>query len=148
MKPNSSRKKLTRSGAQAAISRIQISIGRGDLVAVYGTGVSVALTDGRILNVGTAFGDGSRLRDRINDGIGRARYFIVALTPESVTASWVRHELDAAMLRELDEKRIVVIPLLYGDVSATDVPSTELPTTSFPTSRHFSGKTGDVVDPR
>jgi hypothetical protein len=66
---------------------------------------------------------GDRLRDRINHGIGRARYFLVALTPESVQAAWVRHELDAAMLRELEEKRVVVIPLLYGDLSAADLPT-------------------------
>lgn len=65
---------------------------------------------------------GERLRDRINDGITRSQYFLVALSPNSVDASWVRIELDSAMIKELENNRVVVIPVMLGKVSDSDIP--------------------------
>jgi hypothetical protein len=65
---------------------------------------------------------GDRLRDRINSGIASSRYFLVALTPSSVAASWVRTELDAAMIRELERQRVIVIPIVFGDLDRTALP--------------------------
>src|SRR5215213_5821597 len=65
---------------------------------------------------------GDRLRDRIQDGINNSRYFLVVLSGNSVGASWVKHELDAAMMRELSENNVVVLPLLYGKIEDTNIP--------------------------
>ena len=65
---------------------------------------------------------GDRLRDRINSGIRGSRFFLVVLSPNSINASWVKIELDSAMIRELEEQRVVVIPLLKGRISNSDIP--------------------------
>lgn len=66
---------------------------------------------------------GDRLRDRIGEGIERSRYMVVVLSEHSINAPWVRTELDSAMMRELDERRVVVIPMLHGRVTQQLLPA-------------------------
>lgn len=66
---------------------------------------------------------GDRLRDRILDGIQASRYFLVMLSPHSVDAPWVKIELDSAMLREIEAKHVIVIPVLIGDVQPSQIPA-------------------------
>ena len=54
---------------------------------------------------------GDSLLDKIAEGIEANDYLAVVLTPASVTSDWVRLELKAALMRELSEKRVVVLPL-------------------------------------
>jgi TIR domain len=65
---------------------------------------------------------GDYLRERINEGIENAEYFTAVLSPSSIGSEWVKHEVDSAMMRELNEKRVRLIPLLYGSVTAKDLP--------------------------
>ena len=65
---------------------------------------------------------GEYVRDRINEGIANAEYFIAVLSPNSLGSQWVRHEIDAAMTRELGDKRVRLIPLLRGSLTAKDLP--------------------------
>lgn len=64
-------------------------------------------------------GVGDSLIDKIEEGISTSAYLAVVLTPRSVKSVWVREELKAALLRQLDEKRVVVLPLL---VEECDIP--------------------------
>lgn len=66
---------------------------------------------------------GDRLRDRINEAINKSNFILVVLTPNSINSSWVQVELDSAMIRELEKKQVVVIPILFGDIKSSDMPS-------------------------
>jgi hypothetical protein len=65
---------------------------------------------------------GQRFRDSIFDGISHSAAVIVLLSPTSLKSHWVLNELDAAMLREIEERRTFVIPILLGDVRSSDIP--------------------------
>lgn len=58
---------------------------------------------------------GDSLLDRIQEAIGSAEALVVVLTPASVQSSWCRRELNAGLMRELEEARVVVLPVLVED---------------------------------
>ena len=58
---------------------------------------------------------GDSLLDKIAVGIEEHDYLVVVLTPASVASDWVRLELKAALMRELGERRVVVLPVLLRD---------------------------------
>jgi TIR domain len=66
---------------------------------------------------------GEYIRDKISRGIDSARFMLLILSPNSVQSEWVKREIDAAMIREIESKNVTVIPLLIGDVLPNDCPS-------------------------
>jgi hypothetical protein len=66
---------------------------------------------------------GDRLRDRINAGIQSADYFLVIVSPSSVDSRWVQNELDAAMIQEIEDHRVTVIPAILGKTEFKDLPA-------------------------
>jgi hypothetical protein len=58
---------------------------------------------------------GDSITQKINDGIRDNDYLAVVLSPDSVASHWVRKELNAAMMKELDSRSVVVLPILYRD---------------------------------
>lgn len=56
---------------------------------------------------------GDSLMQKIGQGIRENDYLIVVLSPDSVASEWVKKELAEAMQREIAEKRVVVLPVLY-----------------------------------
>jgi hypothetical protein len=56
------------------------------------------------------------LIEKIREGIDRVDFIAVILSQESVNSEWVKRELDLASNREIDEKRVAVLPLLLEDV--------------------------------
>jgi formylglycine-generating enzyme required for sulfatase activity len=58
---------------------------------------------------------GDSITQKINDGIHDNDYLAVVLSPDSVTSPWVRKELNAAMMKELDRRSVFVLPILYRD---------------------------------
>jgi hypothetical protein len=65
---------------------------------------------------------GDTLRERISDGIARARTFMVLLTPASLGSDWVNYELNVGMLREIEGARLRVVPVLAGGVDIKEIP--------------------------
>lgn len=57
---------------------------------------------------------GDSLIDKIRDGIDKVDYLIALISADSVESEWVKKELDIAMNREIESKRVVVIPVLTG----------------------------------
>ena len=66
---------------------------------------------------------GDYLRERINAAIDNVDYLLAVISPNSINSEWVRREIDAAMIRELDERKIRLIPLLIGDVASSNLPA-------------------------
>ena len=64
---------------------------------------------------------GDRLRDRIEQAIAQCDYLLVIISPNSLKSRWVKLELDSAMVRELENQKIVVIPTLLGGVRTGDL---------------------------
>lgn len=66
---------------------------------------------------------GEYLRRRVNEAIASADYSLVIISPDSIKSEWVQHEIDGAMSRELDEKKVRLIPLLIGNVQSRNLPA-------------------------
>src|SRR6185437_5021087 len=58
---------------------------------------------------------GDSLLDKISEGIQRNDYLAIVLSSRSVQSEWVKREVNAALMRELAERRVVVLPLLLED---------------------------------
>jgi hypothetical protein len=55
---------------------------------------------------------GDSLISKISSGVSSNDYLVVVLSKSSIASEWVRKELNAALMRELTEKRVVVLPVL------------------------------------
>jgi hypothetical protein len=58
---------------------------------------------------------GDSITQKINEGIRDNDYLAVVLSPDSVASHWVKKELNAAMMKELNSRSVVVLPILYRD---------------------------------
>jgi hypothetical protein len=65
-------------------------------------------------------GAGGSLRQKIDDGLQNCTHFIVLLTKESISKAWVNQEMDAGLVRKLQDK-CTFIPLRCG-FPAGDLP--------------------------
>ena len=52
---------------------------------------------------------------RIQDAISEAAGLIVVLSKASVASEWCRKELSAGLIRELEEKRVILLPVLIEE---------------------------------
>ncbi|AYM62020.1 toll/interleukin-1 receptor domain-containing protein [Agrobacterium fabrum] len=59
---------------------------------------------------------GDSLIEKIREGLDKVDYVCAVLSKSSVGSAWVQRELDLASNREIDEKRVVVLPVLIEDV--------------------------------
>ncbi len=62
---------------------------------------------------------GDSLVDKIQAGLAESSFLLVVLSKNSVESEWCKKELNSGLIREIKEKRVVVIPLLVEDC---DVP--------------------------
>jgi hypothetical protein len=58
---------------------------------------------------------GDSLLDRIQEAVDGASALLVILSKASVSSEWCKKELSAGLLRELEEKRVVVMPVMLED---------------------------------
>lgn len=58
---------------------------------------------------------GDSLIEKIQEGLDSNDYLAIILSPESVISEWVRRELNSALMKEIKEKRIVVLPCLLSN---------------------------------
>jgi len=58
---------------------------------------------------------GDSIVDRIEQGLRENDFLGIVLSPGLVSSTWVRRELNAAFIRELEERRVVILPILYRD---------------------------------
>ena len=55
---------------------------------------------------------GDSLTKRIGQALHKNDFIVVVLSPASVQSEWVRQELAEAMLREIQQKRVIVLPVI------------------------------------
>ena len=58
---------------------------------------------------------GDSLHRKIQQGITSSAWLGVVLSPNSVSSPWVEKELNSALMRELEQKEVFVLPILYKD---------------------------------
>lgn len=58
---------------------------------------------------------GDSLIERIEEGLGGADAILVLLSKNSVESEWCKKELRSGLLRELEEKSVLIIPILLDD---------------------------------
>lgn len=58
---------------------------------------------------------GDSILDRIQEAIQGSSALLIVLSQASTQSEWCRKELSAGLIRELDEKRIIVLPVLIED---------------------------------
>ena len=58
---------------------------------------------------------GDSLLRRIEEEIDKAGALVVVLSEASVESEWCRKELTAGLVRELDEKKVLILPVLLKD---------------------------------
>lgn len=58
---------------------------------------------------------GDSLVDRIQEAVDGSSALLVILSKASVASEWCKRELSAGLLRELEEKRVVVMPVMLED---------------------------------
>jgi len=58
---------------------------------------------------------GDSLLERVQEALSDASALLIVLSRDSVSSQWCRKELSAGLLRELEEKRVVVLPVLIED---------------------------------
>ena len=56
---------------------------------------------------------GDSLIWKIEEGIKENSYLGIVLTPESLNSEWVKSELGAAWVKQMNTRKVVVIPILY-----------------------------------
>jgi len=62
---------------------------------------------------------GDSLLGKVQEGIKSASALLIVLSKASVASEWCKKELNAGLMRELDEKRVVILPLL---LEGCDIP--------------------------
>lgn len=55
---------------------------------------------------------GDSLLSRIQDAITGASALLVVLSQASISSAWVQKEINSGLLRELEERRVIVLPIL------------------------------------
>ena len=58
---------------------------------------------------------GDSLLEKIQEGIERASWLVIVLSPHSVKSKWVKEELNFGFVRQLAENSIFILPVLYKD---------------------------------
>lgn len=58
---------------------------------------------------------GDSLTQRIQSALTDASALLVLLSPSSVKSSWVEREITSGLVRELEERRVVLLPVLVAD---------------------------------
>jgi hypothetical protein len=58
---------------------------------------------------------GDSLIDRIQSAIGDSAFLLIILSKNSVASEWCKKELNSALVRELEEKKVVVIPVVMEE---------------------------------
>lgn len=65
---------------------------------------------------------GDLIRENINAGIRGSKSILILASPSSLKSRWVMNELDAAMIREIEERRKLVVPVLLGNIQTKQLP--------------------------
>jgi len=58
---------------------------------------------------------GDSILNRVQEAIQSSSALLIILSKASVASEWCKKELNAGLMRELDEKKVIVLPVLVED---------------------------------
>lgn len=58
---------------------------------------------------------GDSINKAINQGLAESDYFVIAMSDNSVNSEWVERELNSALIDEIEEKKVKVLPIKLSD---------------------------------
>lgn len=58
---------------------------------------------------------GDSISEKISQGLVESDYFLIALSDASVNSAWVQKELNAALIHEIEKRKVKVIPIKLSD---------------------------------
>lgn len=64
---------------------------------------------------------GDSIPDRISQGLAESDYFLVALSRASTQSEWVRRELNAALIKEVERRAVSILPLKLDDCEVPEI---------------------------
>jgi len=79
--------------------------------------------DIKVWHDGSEMKPGDVLRERINQGIEQANNFLIIVSEDSLNSPWVQYELNSAVIREIEQKHVRVIPAIIGKMEFKQLPS-------------------------
>lgn len=65
---------------------------------------------------------GDRIRESIFEAISKSTVVLIFLSQHSIQSRWVLNELDSAMMREMQERKTLVVPIVIGRISDDKLP--------------------------
>lgn len=80
---------------------------------LVGNGVKVWLDEQRILI-------GDSIPDKIAQGLAESDFFLVVVSENSVGSAWVQKELSGALVREIERREVVVMPIKLDGAKMPD----------------------------
>ena len=60
-------------------------------------------------------GVGDSLIQKVQDGLEGARFFCVIFSKSSLDSEWVKREITAGLLREIEERKVIILPIVIDD---------------------------------
>jgi hypothetical protein len=60
-------------------------------------------------------GVGDSLIQKVQEGLEGARFFCVIFSRNSVRSEWVKREITAALLREIEDRKVMILPIVIDD---------------------------------
>lgn len=60
-------------------------------------------------------GVGDSLIQKVQDGLEGARFFCVIFSKQSLESEWVKREITAALLREIEDHKVMLLPIVLDD---------------------------------
>ena len=60
-------------------------------------------------------GVGDSLIQKVQDGLEGARFFCVIFSKNSLGSEWVKREITAGLLREIEERKVMILPIVVDD---------------------------------
>ncbi|MBV9852056.1 MAG: toll/interleukin-1 receptor domain-containing protein [Armatimonadetes bacterium] len=67
---------------------------------------------------------GDSIIARVAEAVGDAEYVVAFLSPNSIGSHWVQKELSIGLTLGLQRRRVVVVPVLIGDLRTDQIPYT------------------------
>jgi hypothetical protein len=58
---------------------------------------------------------GDSITDKISQGLAESDYFLIALSENSVQSEWVKRELNQALVTEIEERKVRILPLKLSE---------------------------------
>lgn len=94
---------------------IFVSYSHSDADFVHQLGTELAKNNANVWIDTWELNVGDSLIDKIQSAVESAGALLVVLSKASVESQWCKKELSAGLIRELEEKRVVVLPVLKED---------------------------------